>query len=74
MYRELARERWAFAAGGPRRLRAPRLLAGGLDRALERIRWAFVERPIFEGWLRGAPWGRLFARYQRLGYGENRGV
>jgi hypothetical protein len=39
---------------------------------LERARWPTVERPVFESWLRGTQWGRLFAHYQRLGYGERR--
>lgn len=31
------------------------------------VRWPLSERWLFEGWLRGTSWGRLFGRYQRLG-------
>jgi uncharacterized protein (DUF362 family) len=68
---DLAYERWAFAASGRRATRIPRLLLRVLGSATERFRWIFTERLMFEGWLRGTPWGRLFAYYQRLGYGEN---
>jgi hypothetical protein len=43
-----------------------------LGQAIERFRWPIAERLVFESWLRGTPWGRLFARYQRLGYGDSR--
>jgi hypothetical protein len=69
---ELARERWRFAAGGLRRQRVPQLLVGMIGRCLERFRWSIAERPVFESWLRGTPWGRLFAHYQRMGYGDLR--
>jgi uncharacterized protein (DUF362 family) len=68
---ELARERWVFAASGAR-LPYERRILGVLGPILERSRWSFAERPVFESWLYGTPWGRLFARYQRLGYGEQR--
>jgi uncharacterized protein (DUF362 family) len=69
---DLTGERWAFAASGPSQPCVPWLLTSVLDRALERLRWTFAERPVFEGWLRGTRWGRLFARYHRWGYTENR--
>ena len=58
---DLARERWTCYAG------APQPPAGSM---FERLRWSTAERPVFESWLRGTPWGRLFGRYQRLGYGD----
>ena len=69
---DLARERWTFAMGHTSSAGGRQLLAGVLGHALERFRWPFAERLVFEGWLRGTPWGQLFARYQRMGYGENR--
>jgi uncharacterized protein (DUF362 family) len=69
---DLARARWSFAAGSSSWRSCPRPLARVLGRAIERLRWPLTERLVFEGWLRGTPWGGLFARYQRLGYGEDR--
>jgi uncharacterized protein (DUF362 family) len=70
---DLARHTWAFAAGSWRRPPASPLpdIFGPI---LERLRWSLVERPVFESWLRGTLWGRLFGRYQRLGYGEGHGL
>jgi uncharacterized protein (DUF362 family) len=65
----LAQARWSFGPATGRR--SP---GGALGRALERVRWPLAERLVFESWLRGTPWGRLFARYQRMGYGEQRGA
>jgi uncharacterized protein (DUF362 family) len=68
---DLAHERWTFSADTPQWLPAARPLMRLLrSRALERFRWSFAERPVFESWLRGTAWGRLFAHYQRLGYGS----
>jgi hypothetical protein len=79
---DLARERWSFSAGrGPRmfgwgalgRLAARTPLAYLLAIAAESYhdyyRWPSEERQVFESWLRGTEWGRLFARYQRLNTG-----
>jgi uncharacterized protein (DUF362 family) len=68
---DLARERWRSLASRPCWLRAPRPLEDLIGRILERVRWSTVERPVFESWLRGTPWGRLFAHYQRIGYGRS---
>src|SRR5262245_42452139 len=67
---DLANERWVYSMSSRRWLRARPPLATLIGPALERLRWSIVERPVFESWLRGTPWGRLFAHYQRLGYGE----
>jgi hypothetical protein len=76
---ELARQRWSFGAGRrPRmfgrgalgRLAAQGLFASLLAIAVESYhdsyRWPSEERQVFESWLRGTEWGRLFAGYQRL--------
>jgi uncharacterized protein (DUF362 family) len=77
---DLARERWRFSAGSGRRywpIRQPStggplmyLLACVAECYRDYARWPLFERSVFEAWLRGTQWGRLFARYQRLnGYG-----
>jgi uncharacterized protein (DUF362 family) len=68
---DLARERWTFPTNTRHRLHAARSLIRVLrSRALERFRWSLTDRSVFESWLRGTAWGRLFAHYQRLGYGR----
>jgi hypothetical protein len=68
---DAARERWVSPRGvlhrQPTARRLIRLLRGD---ALERFRWSIAERSVFESWLRGTAWGRLFAHYQRRGYGR----
>ncbi len=71
----LANENWRFSAGaGPRFERLQRflmrtplaqLLTLGAESYRDYLRWPLKERRVFEGWLRGTQWGRLFARYQR---------
>jgi hypothetical protein len=41
------------------------LLMLGAESYRDYLRWPLKERRVFEGWLRGTQWGRLFARYQR---------
>jgi uncharacterized protein (DUF362 family) len=68
---DLARERWTFPTDTRHRLSAVRPLMRMLkSSALERFHWSIAERSLFESWLRGTAWGRLFAHYQRLGYGR----
>jgi uncharacterized protein (DUF362 family) len=68
---DLVHECGMFPTDTTHRLPAARPLFRMLiDHALERFRWSFAERPVFESWLRGTAWGRLFAHYQRLGYGR----
>jgi uncharacterized protein (DUF362 family) len=69
---DLARARWSFAEDGSSRRSRVWPLESALGHAIERLRWPLAERLVFEGWLRGTPWGELFARYQRLGYGRDR--
>jgi hypothetical protein len=71
----LANENWRFSAGGGPRferlqrflMRTPlaQLLMLGAESYRDYLRWPLRERRVFEGWLRGTQWGRLFARYQR---------
>jgi uncharacterized protein (DUF362 family) len=70
---DLARERWHFSSRGglplwERQARGPLgyLLALAAESYRDYYRWPYIERRVFEGWLRGTQWGRLFARYQRL--------
>ncbi|HEX5689856.1 MAG TPA: hypothetical protein VFX76_07635 [Roseiflexaceae bacterium] len=74
---DLANERWRFTVGQasfPARVLhrvggSCRISEGsGLVARLyqERYHWPVEQRWIFESWLRGSEWGRLFARYQRL--------
>lgn len=35
-------------------------------------RWPLKDRRVFEGWLSGTPWGRLFAKYARASTAERR--
>ncbi|HET9220968.1 MAG TPA: DUF362 domain-containing protein [Roseiflexaceae bacterium] len=68
---DVARERWVFPRGTlHRRPTARRLIHLLRGDALERFRWSIAERSVFESWLRGTAWGRLFAHYQRRGYGR----
>ena len=71
----LANENWRFSAGaGPgferfqrflMRTSLAQLLTLGAESYRDYLRWTLKERRVFEGWLRGTQWGRLFARYQR---------
>jgi uncharacterized protein (DUF362 family) len=71
----LANENWRFSAGaGPgferfqrflMRIPLAQLLMLGAESYRDYLRWPLKERRVFEGWLRGTQWGRLFARYQR---------
>jgi hypothetical protein len=76
---ELARRRWSFSAGRQPRIFAggalgrlggwglfARLLAIAVESYHVYYRWPSEERPVYESWLRGTEWGRLFATYQRL--------
>ena len=73
---DLANERWSFSAGGcrwPRVLeparellqRAPLLdgLIGSLEEYRAYYRWPARSRRVFESWLRGTRWGKLFQEY-----------
>jgi hypothetical protein len=80
---DLAHERWHFSAGGRPRLsllgmldrlamRTPLVgrLALGAESYRNFYRWPHKERQVFESWLQHTSWGRLFGRYQRIGYGR----
>jgi len=75
---DLANERWDFNAGGRGRpsvleparellRRAPLLvgLIGSLEDYRAYYRWPARSRRVFESWLRGTRWGRLFQQYSR---------
>jgi uncharacterized protein (DUF362 family) len=81
---DLAKENWQFNMGDPghyrllkplqRRFRPtlgpPRLIS---ELYRDFYRWPVKERSVFESWLYGTQWGRLFGRYQKQGYGRGAG-
>ena len=79
---DLAHERWSFSARRPsflanalRRVAAATPAGAAFDLLAmlyhDSYRWPYRERWVFESWLRGTEWGRLFARYQRHTSGTN---
>lgn len=68
---DLARKRWSFVSGCSGWPGTSRLPIRMLGYATERLAWSLAQRQVFESWLRGTPWGQLFAQYQRWGYGSD---